>query len=170
MLRTVSQRGPRIQMQPLGKFGHRSRANFVGQEELPMLSNLFGGPFERAGCHWEVNGWVTRDPRTGNVLKWRPSDKKTVQWNEHETCWVLSSESRDEFLALAREYRSAKIVQFLIPCKCGVELQVFGKFPVGDIGAHFKVNCPECNEEHGLPTKALKLFYRKGDLWYEKKL
>jgi hypothetical protein len=67
---------------------------------------LFKGPFEGAGCTFEVNGWVSTDLRRGQRIKWCPAGKKTYRWDVIENEWVPSNESRDEFLALAREYQS----------------------------------------------------------------
>jgi hypothetical protein len=58
-------------------------------------------------------------------------------------------------------------VQFLIPCKCGVDLQIHGQhFKDGRWGSRNTVTCPKCKTEHGLPTIPLRLFYRDGNLWY----
>ena len=44
-------------------------------------------------------------------------------------------------------------VQFLIPCKCGVDLQIHGRhFKDGRYGSRNTVTCPKCKTEHGLPT------------------
>jgi hypothetical protein len=58
-------------------------------------------------------------------------------------------------------------VQFLIPCKCGVDLQIHGQhFKDGRWGSRNIVKCPKCKTEHELPTNVLRLFYRDGNLWY----
>ena len=58
-------------------------------------------------------------------------------------------------------------VQFLFPCKCGTDLQIHGRyFQGGGFGLDDVVSCPKCNEKHSLPTKALRVFYRDGDVWH----
>jgi hypothetical protein len=58
-------------------------------------------------------------------------------------------------------------VQFLIPCRCGVDLQIHGQhFKGGRCGSRNVVKCPKCKTEHGLPTNVLRVFYRDGNLWY----
>jgi hypothetical protein len=50
-------------------------------------------------------------------------------------------------------------VQFLIPCKCGVDLQIHGQhFKDGPWGSRNIVKCPKCGTEHELPTNVLRLF------------
>ena len=58
-------------------------------------------------------------------------------------------------------------VQFLFPCKCGTDLEIHGQ-PFDGIGPGMadSVNCPNCNAEHLLPTRALRLYYRvNGNTW-----
>jgi hypothetical protein len=69
-----------------------------------MLSTLFKGPFESAGCLYEEDGWVTTDLKRGQRVKWRPAEKQTFRWDVIEGEWLPSTETRDEFLALARQY------------------------------------------------------------------
>lgn len=69
-----------------------------------MFSKLFKGPFVSAGCSFLQDGWVTIDPRTGDHLKWKPSRKQTLRWNAFESQWLVSKETREEFLTLARQY------------------------------------------------------------------
>ena len=59
-------------------------------------------------------------------------------------------------------------VKFSFPCDCGTDLEVHCKPFIGGRGnfSHI-VKCPKCDAEHELPTKALRLFYRDGNLWYK---
>jgi len=72
-----------------------------------MLATLFKGPFEQAGCTFEVDGWVTTDIQRGERVKWLPGLKQSVRWDITEDKWVPSSEGRNEFLALAKQYQSS---------------------------------------------------------------
>jgi len=72
-----------------------------------MVFNLFGGPFERAGCKYEKDGWVTTDLRRGERLKWCPNGKQAFRWDVIENQWLPSSETRDEFLSIARQYQTS---------------------------------------------------------------
>ena len=76
-------------------------------ESATVLSFL-RGPFERAGCSCERDGWITTDPHTGEKLKWKPSEKRTLRWNSAEGRWVQSNKSREEFLLLARLYQNTR--------------------------------------------------------------
>jgi hypothetical protein len=70
-----------------------------------MFSALFKGPFESAGCSYEPDGWVTTDLHHGQSVKWCPAVKQAFRWDVIENQWVPSNETRDEFLALARQYQ-----------------------------------------------------------------
>ena len=72
-----------------------------------MAFALFKGPFETAGCIFEQDGWVTTDLHRGQRLKWRPSGKQAFRWDVIEHQWLPSSESRDEFLSIARKYQTS---------------------------------------------------------------
>jgi len=71
-----------------------------------MVFVLFSGPFESAGCTYEQDGWVTTDLNRGERLKWRPAGKQAFRWDVIENQWLPSSESRDEFLSIARQYQA----------------------------------------------------------------
>jgi hypothetical protein len=71
-----------------------------------MLTTIFKGPFERAGCSFEQDGWVTTDIHRGQRVKWRPSEKQAFRWDVIEGTWLPSSEGREEFLTLARQYQA----------------------------------------------------------------
>ena len=61
-------------------------------------------------------------------------------------------------------------VIFMLPCKCGTELEIHGQVfedSGGRWGSGDIVNCPTCNAEHPLPTKSLRVFYRDGNVWYD---
>ncbi len=59
-----------------------------------------------------------------------------------------------------------RFVQILIPCQCGVELQVHGEYFIGPrAGGPDSVACPKCGKEHALPTRPLRFFYRDGNVW-----
>jgi hypothetical protein len=49
-----------------------------------MPSTLFKGPSAAVGCSFERDGWITTDARTGENLKWKPTDKNTYRWNVSE--------------------------------------------------------------------------------------
>lgn len=72
-----------------------------------MVLALFRGPFERAGCTYERDGWVTTDVRRGERVKWRPAGKQAFRWDVIENKWCPSNESRDEFLKIARDYQTS---------------------------------------------------------------
>jgi hypothetical protein len=72
-----------------------------------MVFALLGGPFESAGCTYEVDGWVTTDLQKGERLKWVPSQKKAFRWDVIESQWVPSNETRNEFLKIARQYQAS---------------------------------------------------------------
>jgi len=65
---------------------------------------LFKGPFERAGCTYEDDGWVTTDLSRGERLKWCPTGKQAFRWDVIENQWLPSNETRDEFLSIAEQY------------------------------------------------------------------
>lgn len=71
-----------------------------------MLTTLFKGPFESAGCLYEQDGWVTTDLSRGQRVKWCPSLRQAYRWDVIEGQWVPSTETRDEFLTLARQYQT----------------------------------------------------------------
>ena len=73
-----------------------------------MVLNFLRGPLEGAGCSYERDGWITTDPHTGEKLKWKPSEKRTLRWNATESRWIQSNESREEFLSLARQYQKPR--------------------------------------------------------------
>lgn len=83
---------------------------FAGYRRTDTLKAMFKGPFESAGCSYELDGWVSTDLQRGQRIKWCPTGKQTFRWDVIENQWVPSTESRDEFLTLAREYQ-AKIKQ-----------------------------------------------------------
>lgn len=61
----------------------------------------------------------------------------------------------------------AAFVKFSFPCDCGTDLEVHGKPFIGGRGnSGYTIKCPKCKSEHELPTEALRLFYRDGNLWY----
>jgi hypothetical protein len=63
-------------------------------------------------------------------------------------------------------------VQFLIPCKCGTELEIHRQHfasEVGQWGVDTEVKCPKCGKTHYIPTKALRVFYRDGNGWRQAK-
>jgi len=72
-----------------------------------MVFGFFKGPFERAGCTFEEDGWVTTDLKRGERIKWRPFGRQTFRWDVLESRWVPSSETRSEFLAIARQYQAS---------------------------------------------------------------
>ena len=72
-----------------------------------MAFALFKGPFERAGCIYERDGWVTTDISRGQRLKWCPMGKKAFRWDVLENQWLPSEENRDQFLSIARQYQSS---------------------------------------------------------------
>jgi hypothetical protein len=71
-----------------------------------MLTKLFKGPFEAAGCTYEQDGWVTTDLHRGERIKWCPAKRQTFRWDVIENQWLPSKESRNEFLAMARQYQA----------------------------------------------------------------
>jgi hypothetical protein len=71
-----------------------------------MVFGLFKGPFERAGCIYEQDGWVTTDLQRGERVKWLTSRKQAFRWDVVDNQWVPSSESRNEFLSIARQYQA----------------------------------------------------------------
>ena len=71
-----------------------------------MAFSLFKGPFARAGCVYEEDGWVTTDLERGQRLKWSPTERKAYRWDVIDSAWVASEESRSEFLLIARKYQS----------------------------------------------------------------
>jgi hypothetical protein len=71
-----------------------------------MAFSLFKGPFERVGCSFERDGWVTTDLNRGQRVKWCPSGKKVFRWDLIQNQWLPSNESRDEFLSIARQYQN----------------------------------------------------------------
>jgi len=70
-----------------------------------MVFSLFKGPFERAGCVFEQDGWVTTDLERGQRLKWSPSLKQAFRWDVIESQWLPSDEKRNDFLSIARQYQ-----------------------------------------------------------------
>jgi hypothetical protein len=72
-----------------------------------MFSSFFKGPFASVGCSFEEDGWVTTDLRRGQRVKWVPAVKQTFRWDVIDNQWLPSTESRSEFLLLAREYRTS---------------------------------------------------------------
>ena len=72
-----------------------------------MAFALFKGPFERAGCTYERDGWVTTDLNRGQRLKWCPTGRQAFRWDVIESEWLPSEESRDEFLTIAERYKSS---------------------------------------------------------------
>jgi hypothetical protein len=72
-----------------------------------MVFAFFKGPFESAGCTFEEDGWVTTDINRGERIKWRPFGKQAFRWDVIENQWVPSSETRSEFLAIARQYKAS---------------------------------------------------------------
>jgi len=70
-----------------------------------MVFSLFKGPFEKAGCVYEVDGWVTTDVVRGERVKWCPSVKKAFRWDVIESRWAASEEDRNGFLVIARKYQ-----------------------------------------------------------------
>jgi len=71
-----------------------------------MAFTLFRGPFESAGCSYEVDGWVTTDLKRGQRVKWCPTSKSAFRWDVLENSWQLSTEDRNEFLSIARHYQA----------------------------------------------------------------
>ena len=71
-----------------------------------MTFSLFKGPFESAGCTFEGDGWVTTDLSRGQRLKWCPGKRTAVRWDVIEGEWLPSTESRDDFLSIARQYKA----------------------------------------------------------------
>jgi hypothetical protein len=72
-----------------------------------MVFGLFRGPFERAGCTYDQDGWVTTDLQRGQRLKWRPTGKQAFRWDVVENQWLPLSETRNEFLSIARQYQAS---------------------------------------------------------------
>jgi hypothetical protein len=72
-----------------------------------MVLSFFKGPFEREGCAFEEDGWVTTDPNRSQRIKWRPLGRQTFRWDALENQWAPSNETRREFLAIARQYQSS---------------------------------------------------------------
>ena len=71
-----------------------------------MVFAPFRGPFENAGCTYEQDGWVTTDLHRGQRLKWSPTGKQAFRWDVIENQWLPSTENRDEFLSIARQYQA----------------------------------------------------------------
>jgi hypothetical protein len=58
-------------------------------------------------------------------------------------------------------------VKFSFPCECGVDLEIHGRpFRGGRGDSSYTIKCPKCNSEHELSTKAIRVLYRDGNLWY----
>jgi hypothetical protein len=72
-----------------------------------MAFALFKGPFEKAGCIYEHDGWVTTDLKRGERVKWCPTGKKAFRWDVIENQWLPSEETRDQFLSIARQYQAS---------------------------------------------------------------
>lgn len=71
-----------------------------------MVLALFRGPFESVGCIHEEDGWITTDLQRGQRLKWCPSGKQAFRWDVIENKWLPSSETRDQFMSIARQYQA----------------------------------------------------------------
>ena len=46
-----------------------------------MAFSPFKGPFERVGCTFERDGWITTDLNRGERVKWCPTGKKAFRWD-----------------------------------------------------------------------------------------
>jgi len=71
-----------------------------------MALSLFKGPFESAGCTYENDGWVTTDLQRGERVKWLPGKRQALRWDVTENQWLPSTETRNQFLSIARHYQS----------------------------------------------------------------
>jgi hypothetical protein len=57
-----------------------------------------------------------------------------------------------------------RYVVFEWSCECGAKLQVHGEYYVGFRAGEGIVQCPKCGKPRSLPTRALRVFLREGEI------